>query len=123
MSSTLLTNSASPPTIAKSLAQAVMMALRVSFGLSFESMKSMTTLRPGDAAALVDHLGPGLHGVDRLLEQARLHGGVDVGDHRDADLGVGDADVVGLGRGALRAGDRDGRTDQCDDGDRDRQYP
>ena len=46
MSSTLLTNSASPPTIAKLFAEALMMALRVSFGLSFESMKSMTSLRP-----------------------------------------------------------------------------
>src|SRR3954453_17193214 len=52
MSSTLLRKSASPPTIAKSFAHALMTALRVSFGLSFESMKSTTRLRPATPPSL-----------------------------------------------------------------------
>ena len=46
MSSTLFRNSALVPTRAKSSAHALMIALRVSSALSFESMKSTTTLRP-----------------------------------------------------------------------------
>ena len=52
MSSTLLMNSASPPTMAKSLAHAVMVALRVVLGFNFESMKSITTFRPARPPSL-----------------------------------------------------------------------
>ena len=45
-SSTLFMNSAPVPTIAKSFWHALMIVLRVSSPLSFESMKSTTTLRP-----------------------------------------------------------------------------
>ena len=100
-----------------------MMALRVSFGLSFESMKSMTTLRPAMPPPLLTTFAHAFMASTDFLNRPGCDGRVDVGDDREPDLGVGDADVVGLGRGALRAGDRDGRTDQCDDGDRDRQYP
>ena len=51
-SSTLLMNSDSPPTVAKSLAHAWMIALRVSVGLSLVSWKSMTTFRPAMPPAL-----------------------------------------------------------------------
>ncbi len=53
MSSTLLRNSASPPTMAKSSAHALMMALRVSFGFNFESTKSIATLRPAMPPSLL----------------------------------------------------------------------
>ena len=45
-SATLLRKSASVPTSAKSSLHALMTALRASFALSLESMKSTTTLRP-----------------------------------------------------------------------------
>ncbi len=55
-SSTLLMNSDSPPTVAKSSWHAWMIALRVSVGLSFVSWKSITTLRPATPPALLTTL-------------------------------------------------------------------
>jgi hypothetical protein len=61
MSSTLLRNSAEVPTSAKSFSHAVMAPLRASLGLSFESRKSTTTLRPATPpppAVLLRYLAP-----------------------------------------------------------------
>ena len=123
MSSTLLTKSASPPTIAKSLAQAVMMALRVSFGLSFESMKSMTSLRPAmpppllttEAHAFMASTDfwnrPGCTGVSTsAITASRIS---------EAVMPTSSALGVALCAPATVTVD----TDQRDDGDRDRQYP
>ena len=49
------------------------------------------------ATSLAVHvLRPALHPVDRPLEQVRRQRAVDIGDHRDVDLLVGDPHVGGL---------------------------
>ena len=74
-------------------------------------------LAPGDAALLVDELRPGPHRVDRRLEEPRDHRVLDVGDHGQADLLVGDPDVRGLRLSALRSGRGQHRSDHRDDDD------
>ena len=122
MSSTLFRNSASPPTMAKSSAHALMMALRVSLGLNLESMKSMTTFRPAIPPFLLVTSAHAFIASTDFWNSPGWIERVHVGDHRQADLGVGDADVVGLGLGALRAGADCADAEQShDDGQDDRQ--
>ncbi len=56
MSSTLFRNTAEVPTIAKSSAHALMVTLRASSALSFESRKSTTTLRPASPPFALTYL-------------------------------------------------------------------
>ena len=89
VSSTFGRNSAEVPTIAKSCWHAVITPLRASLALSFESMKSTTTLRPATPpppALLLRYLAPALHAVDDALEETGHERVVDVGDDGDVDL-------------------------------------
>src|SRR6266511_4307077 len=118
MSSTLLTNSALVPTMAKSSPHALMIALRVSLALSFESIWSTTTLRQATTTRLaVDELLEARHGVEGPLEQPRADRVVDIGDDGDTDRVRRDPDVRRLGSLISPLGDGRRRAGGDDHGD------
>jgi hypothetical protein len=74
-----------------------------------------------DATALVEVLRPCAHDIDRPLEETRDDRVLDIGDDRDTDLVVGDADVRRLGLPALRRRSRQRGTDHRHDDQHHRQ--
>ena len=94
-----------------------MMALRVSFGLSFESMKSITTLRPAMPPSLLTILA---QAFIASTDAWKRPGWIGVSTSAMTATRISSAVIPtssALGFGALRAGDREGGADDRDDRD------